>query len=51
MLAVIDFPRHERERLSLTYGKGPWIVGTDGSIYEMIAVRDSVTVRKWERVR
>ncbi|MCX5800576.1 MAG: hypothetical protein NTX17_04240 [Candidatus Eisenbacteria bacterium] len=49
MLAVIDFPRYERS--TLTYGKGPWIVGTDGSIYEMLAVRDSVTVRKWERVR
>ena len=51
ILAEIDFQRHKLERLTLTYGKGPWIVGTDGSIYEMIALRDSVTVRKWERVR
>lgn len=49
-LAVIDFRRQRLENLTGTYGKGPWLVGTDGSIYEMVADTDSVAVRKWERV-
>jgi hypothetical protein len=48
LLAVIDIPMSGG--ITNQYGKH-WIVGTDGSIYEMIGTRESVRVRKWERVR
>ncbi len=49
VLAVVDFPTSKR--LTDTYGKGSRVLGTDGSIYEMIGARESVRVRKWERAQ
>lgn len=49
VLAVVDSPIPGN--LTRTYGKGRWIVATDGSLYELISTTESVRLRKWERVK
>jgi len=49
LLAVVDIPMWPG-RITNQYGKY-WIIGDDGSIYQMSGRSEAVIVRKWERVK